>query len=406
MKLKLDEAIKKDDLASVERFFKIFPQLGMHDEGITKFTGYVCSKLTSKAQKELRQSLDIAKAEKRSNVAYADSFTVLLENVLRVIEVNQPIIENYYGHGHLLKMVKLLQFECDDEARKLVQEFNKQRFIHRKVNQINDYMKSQTNAPSGTLGHLRKASGSADKPNAKEIDTLIAEVTIMHSRAELYVRFIRRRITSDIEKSKMKEEEMKVALESLETTIKKSQLSTLMQELLSTYLLLERYFMEESVVKAIALDSFDSIQLSSTSSMVDDVFFIVRKCIRRSVGTQSIDGICAVINNGASCLEQEFLDALRSPLKFGYPSGYLDLAQAYNAFQSSIQQGKIQTSDTEVARNKFIISLNNADKSTEYIETLHKNMEEEIKGAFPSINVHKKEQVSQPCNTICRTKNF
>lgn len=391
MKVKLDEAIKKDDLASVERFFKIFPQLGMHDEGIVKFTGYVCTKLTTKAQREIRQSLDIAKAEKRTNVAYADSFTVLLENVLRVIEVNQPIVENYYGFGHLLKMVKLLQFECDDEARKLVQEFNKQRHIQRKVNQINDYMKSQANASSSTLGHLRKSSGSTDKLNAKDMDALIAEVTIMHSRAELYVRFIRRRVTNDIEKSGMGEEEKKTAMESLETMIKKSQLSTQMQELLSTYLLFERYFMEESVIKGIALDAYEVGQLCS--SMVDDVFFIVRKCIRRSIGTQSIDGICAVINNGASCLEQEFLNALKGPLKAGYPSGYIDLAQAYNAFQSSIQQGKIQTSDTEVARTKFIVTLNNADKSTEYIETLHKNMGEEIKISFSSMSVHKKEMI-------------
>ena len=42
---KLDEAIKKDDLASVERFFKIFPLLGMYDEGIEKFTRYVCTKV-------------------------------------------------------------------------------------------------------------------------------------------------------------------------------------------------------------------------------------------------------------------------------------------------------------------------------------------------------------------------
>lgn len=393
VKVKLDEAIKKDDLASVERFFKIFPQLGMHDDGISKFTGYVCAKLTTKAQKELRQSMDIAKAEKRSNLAYADTFTVLLENILRVIEVNQPIIENYYGYGHLLKMVKLLQIECDDESRKLVQEFSKQRNINRKMNQI----KAQTAAPSNAstaLGHLRKASGgSVDKLNAKDIDALIAEIVIMHSRAELYVRFIRKRVTNDIEKSKLPEDEKKAALESLETLISKSQLNQQMQELLSTYLLFERFFMEESVIKGIALESFEDGQ--QTSSMIDDIFFIIRKSIRRSIGAQSVDGCCAVINNGAACLEQEFLNALKTPLKAGYPSGYIDLAaQAYSAFQTSIQQGKLQTAgDSDLARTRFLVTLNNVDKATEYVETLHNNMNEEIKVAFPNLNVHKKEMI-------------
>ena len=40
---KFDEAVKKDDLASVERFFKIFPLLRMYDEGIEKFSKFVCS---------------------------------------------------------------------------------------------------------------------------------------------------------------------------------------------------------------------------------------------------------------------------------------------------------------------------------------------------------------------------
>lgn len=42
---KFDDAVKKDDLASVERFFKIFPLLGKHNEGIEKFSKYICSKV-------------------------------------------------------------------------------------------------------------------------------------------------------------------------------------------------------------------------------------------------------------------------------------------------------------------------------------------------------------------------
>lgn len=40
--LKFDDAVAKDDLASVERFFKIFPMLGLHSDGIVKFANYIC----------------------------------------------------------------------------------------------------------------------------------------------------------------------------------------------------------------------------------------------------------------------------------------------------------------------------------------------------------------------------
>jgi hypothetical protein len=42
---KFDEAVHAEDLASVERFFKIFPLLGMQDEGLDKFSSYLCSKV-------------------------------------------------------------------------------------------------------------------------------------------------------------------------------------------------------------------------------------------------------------------------------------------------------------------------------------------------------------------------
>lgn len=84
-------------------------------------------------------------------------------------------------------------------------------------------------------------------------------------------------------------------------------------------------------------------------------------------------------------MEGDYIAAIKSPLKAGYPSGYIDLAQAYNAFQTSIQQGKLQTSDTEHARINFIAQLNNADISTEYIERLWTGMREEIKATYPGM---------------------
>lgn len=190
---KFDEAVTKDDLASVERFFKIFPLLGMHTEGIEKFANYICIKLEKKSSKELRTSFDIAKAENRVAVAFADTLMLLFENFARVLEVNQPIIENYYGHGKLIQLFSILQKECDREVKKLITEFHKTRQITRRMQQINDYKKS---TGQQGLGHFRKPSGgSVEKFNPKDIDGLLGEITVMHARAELYIKFMRRRIT-------------------------------------------------------------------------------------------------------------------------------------------------------------------------------------------------------------------
>lgn len=192
---KFDDAIKRDDLASVERFFKIYPQLNMHKEGIEKFSHYICNKLNVKHQRDLRTCMDVAKAEKRSNVAYADALTMIFENLARVVEVNQPLLDSYYGNGRLLDLVTVLQRECDQEMRNLLQEFNLNRHINRRISKINEYIKNSGQQARG-LGHYRNVSGggSIDKLNPKDIDMLIGEITIMHSRAELYIKFMRRRV--------------------------------------------------------------------------------------------------------------------------------------------------------------------------------------------------------------------
>ncbi|KAH8306683.1 hypothetical protein KR044_006526 [Drosophila immigrans] len=389
---RFEEAVQNDDLASVERFFKIFPLVGCHRIGIEKFCGYISQKLSAKAQKELRNTQDIAKAERRLHLAYADRLTAILENFARVVEVNQPIIEAFYGQNSasLLDMVTILQKECDIEVKNLLLEFNKNRQIQYRIRQVNESALRQNSASAAgssipSLGHYRKPSGgSIDKLNPKDIDSIIAEITVMHSRIELYFRFMRRRLQTNAETCFQDKEPQKNILNKYEQIVKDCDLSRQMQEILSTYLLYERYFMEESVLKAIGLDTYETGQ--QCSSMVDDVFFILRKSIRRSLTTQSINGTCAVINNVASCLDGDFVSALKMPLKSGYPSGYIDLAQAYNAIQTSLQQGKLHSSDADRNRTNFIVQLNNADMSTEYIETLWQTMEQEISGTFPCIS--------------------
>lgn len=78
---------------------------------------------------------------------------------------------------------------------------------------------------------------------------------------------------------------------------------------------------------------------------------------RRSLSSSSIDSVCAVINIACELLEDQYATVFQQQLKQGFPSGYLDLAQAYNVIQSSIQQGSIrlQPSDTEKAKAMFLV---------------------------------------------------
>lgn len=370
---KFNEAVRNEDLVSIERFFKIFPLLGMYETGITEFCTYLRGKVSITAEKNLKTAITTPLSDKRHPVIFADTLTLLFEGLAKVIDVHQPLLETYYGPGRLCNAVNILQKECDIQVKRIFNEWLKYRQINKKMQLITETSKMGPNSSFSKLERI----------DPKDLDILIGEITLMHYRSELYIRFIQRKVLADIDVGILDSEKRGEAVNIFNQTIKNSDLSQLKHELLSHYLRLEQYFMEESINKAVAMDFMDSSQ--QTSSMVDDTFFIVRKCIRRSISSGNLDGICVLINTACRVLENDFCDVLRTKLKQGYPSGYLDLTQAYNVLQT-IQQGRLQSGDTEQSRIAFIVALNNADSCIEYVDALCDGVLKEIEQALPPMN--------------------
>lgn len=198
---KFDESVTIEDLASVERFFKIFPLLGMHDEGITKFCSYLCKKvlcftsislylktvmlqLQDTAQKNLQTALNTSISDKRYNVKFADTLTLLFEGLARIIDIHQPLVETYYGPGRLITVVSLLQKECDVQVKIIILEFTKYRQINKKINQIMEIIKMSSSSSFSKI----------EKFDPKDLDMLIQEITIMHVRMEMYIKFLRKKV--------------------------------------------------------------------------------------------------------------------------------------------------------------------------------------------------------------------
>ncbi|XP_067853743.1 conserved oligomeric Golgi complex subunit 4 [Heptranchias perlo] len=372
---KFDVAITEGDLPQVERFFKIFPLLGLHEEGLSKFSEYLCKQIANKAEENLQLALSTEMSDRRAAVTFADTLTLLFEGIARIVETHQPIVETYYGPGRLYTLIKYLQVECDQQAEKVVDKFIQQRDYHRKFQRVqNSMMRSST----------------MDKIEPRELDTILAEVTLMNARAELYLRFIKRRITADFEvcdavaSEEVKQEHQK-ALDKLSNLCL---LSRNMQELIGYYITMEEYFMREMVNKAVAMDVCEKGQL--TSSMVDDVFFIVKKCIGRALASSNIDCLCAMINHATTVLESDFREVLYNKLRMGFPATTFQdiqrgVTSAVNIMHSSLQQGKFDTKgieSTDEAKQSFLVTLNNVELCSENLLTLKKNLESDCTKLF------------------------
>ncbi|XP_030367938.1 conserved oligomeric Golgi complex subunit 4 isoform X3 [Strigops habroptila] len=386
---KFDTAMKQGDLPQVERFFKIFPLLGLHEEGLSKFSEYLCKQVANKAEENLQLVMGTDMSDRRAAVIFADTLTLLFEGIARIVETHQPIVETYYGPGRLYTLIKHLQVECDRQVEKVVDKFIKERDYHRQFQQVQNSM---------------MRSSSAEKIEPRELDPILTEVTLMNARSELYLRFIKRRIIADFEVGdSMASEEVKQEHQKyLDKLLNNCLLSRTMQELIGYYITMEEYFMRETVNKtqifqhygllktrmsfaspltAVAMDSYEKGQL--TSSMVDDVFYIVKKCIGRALSSSSIDCLCAMINHSTTELESDFREVLYNKLKQGFPATTFQdfqrgVTSAVNIMHSSLQQGKFDTKgieSTDEAKQSFLVTLNNVEVCSENIMTLKKTLE-------------------------------
>ena len=87
--------------------------------------------------------------------------------------------------------------------------------------------------------------------------------------------------------------------------------------------------MAENVKLALSLDSMEQDPL--TTYMLDDVLFIVKKCINLATGSQNVDCIYAIIHNACSLPKSEFNRVFQDKEKAGLASTYM--GQAYSIIQ-------------------------------------------------------------------------
>lgn len=116
--------------------------------------------------------------DKRANVIYADTLTLLFEGIARTVEIHQPLIETYYGPGRMLSVMEYFQKECDFQSKQIIDEFRKNRDFNRKVQVVSAFLNQKSDT----------------KIDAKEVDSVLNEMTLLNARTELYARFVRRRV--------------------------------------------------------------------------------------------------------------------------------------------------------------------------------------------------------------------
>ncbi|CAH3042416.1 unnamed protein product [Pocillopora meandrina] len=378
---KFEAAIQNGDRGSVERFFKIFPLLGQHQVGLEKYARYLCTQIAAQCQKNLDNAVAVKDSDRHVNVVFANTLTLLFENIARMVEEHQPFVETYYGPGKMFILLQAMQAECDKQVNQVVDQFMKKRQFTEKFKSVQG---SQT---------FRGSSGSLDRYDPRELDVVLREVVVMNARAEMYLQFLEKRIADDMA-NVPEEEKTEELLGIQDKVIANCELNRRMQELIGNYIYMEEYFMRETVMKAVKMDITEGGDDEAvTSSMVDDVFFIVQKAVRRALSSSSVDGTCAMLNHACALLSSDYRDVLTARLKAGFPSGSLDLSGMLLKKKGKLQLERGQKDSTtaekasgnaNAGRPSYFakqeigarsVTLNNLEVSSNNIQKLKKDLE-------------------------------
>lgn len=199
-----DKAAKDADGARITRFFKLFPLIGKSDVGLDAYGRYVCQGVAARARATL--SAGTGGNQRKDNYFYATALTKLFEHIAQIVEGHQPLVEQHYGAGRMVKVVERLQIEADVQGGIILDTWSEERNIDRKLTDVKSYAFSflvqsflPPQRPAGTfrsespfkrdgtpVGRVSEDEGV----DMKEVDGLLGESAVMLGRWALYTRFL------------------------------------------------------------------------------------------------------------------------------------------------------------------------------------------------------------------------
>ncbi|GFP98871.1 conserved oligomeric golgi complex subunit 4 [Phtheirospermum japonicum] len=346
---KLSAAVDQRDHPTILRFIKLFKPLGLEEEGLQVYVSYLKKVISTRSRMEFEQLVEMIEQSNNSyssQVNFVSCLTNLFKDIVLAIEENDEILRNLCGEDGIVYAICELQEECDSRGSNVLKKFMECRKLAKLTSDINSYK-------SNLL------SVGMEGPDPREVELYLEEILSLTQLGEDYTEYMVSKIKS---LTSVNPELAPQATKSFRS----GNFCKVSQETTGYYVILEGFFMVENVRKAIQID--EHVLDSLTTSMVDDVFYVLQSCCRRAISTSNISSVIAVLSSAVSLLGGEYSEALQQKMREPNLGAKLFLGGV-----------GVQKTGTEIAT-----ALNNMDVSSEYALKLRHEIEEQCVEAFPT----------------------
>lgn len=351
---KFEEASKARDSTTTSRFFKLFPEIGWEAEGLEAYSSFVVDLVRVRAP---------ASAKATSPTYYITSLTALFESIAMIVDQHQPVVEKYYGPGKMQSVVGRLLQECDRVVTGIVNAWEEERSMKRKLTDITNNPPIPMFSPSNR--RPQSSTGVEDGAvDPRDIDKVLSELAGMIGRWQLFRKFIIESVKEDHPDGKGTFDAMDARPEDQAflgriVSLNASESHRIFESLTARYYTtLEVWYIRTSIDKAHRLSNPDISQSPPTTTTPDDVFYILKTVISRLLSTGSLSGVESTFEQLRDVMERDYIAIIKKKLD-----------DVYRVSGSSGSHIRAERAEKE-NRITFIIMLNDLDISSSHLERL------------------------------------
>eukprot|EP01118_Nematostelium_gracile_P001246 TRINITY_DN11309_c0_g1_i1.p1 TRINITY_DN11309_c0_g1~~TRINITY_DN11309_c0_g1_i1.p1 ORF type:complete len:686 (-),score=149.25 TRINITY_DN11309_c0_g1_i1:20-2077(-) len=308
IKQNLDESISKHQLIDVERFSALYSGLGMKEEGLQIYVSQYVEELVanevelvnallnvfiekSKKSMEQKEEDDLSEFKvseykegeeeittEENQLNFVEAARRLYEYVAGIVEDKYDFITKYFGEKGIEAIAKVLQSRTDTHICTIYKTFIEHfRFIEiiTRINMIKMASQDEGSEPVPMI-------------DPRNLTALLGQMSLLSQCDTLFDKYICRKLS--------------IARHPY-------QRHSLVKEIITYYNILEEYFMNESSKKAIRMNSLESAD-KKTSSMVDNVFYVLKQCSHRALSAANSNSVCSIVNMLCNILNLDYKQVL------------------------------------------------------------------------------------------------
>ncbi|KYQ91932.1 oligomeric Golgi complex component [Tieghemostelium lacteum] len=387
-------ALEQENNTDVLRFSKLYVPLERAQEGLEKYCFYLQKHHTKLLDQMVQhyQQFITSQTNAQPNQKQIKPITafVALRSVFKefsaIIEENLDLIKQTFGISYCPKFLLLVSKQSDYYSSKIFDLFSEQQYqVSRNINEILSYSNKSSNTNST----------SNDKIDPRNFAQVLDEMVMLSKSTKFYEMYLEKKSTliKDDLKLEMNDDSVVVKFQqTMYSTVSKQK----MNQMLGNYILLEEYFMVESVQKAINTDQVTPGKM--TSSMVDYIFFVLQKSLQRALDSfhsQTLNVItnrlCRLLNQTKETLSRMFREQIirasqKPTMDFAHAMVVLNDIETFGEYTGKLKKDfevkseKFYTQPDD--KNKLVLILNDFSATQKGYSKL---LQEEIDSLFKSI---------------------